>query len=186
MNLRTQALAGLLAFGLGSGALQAQTPDGPAGGWYVGAGARAVKVDSWDAGYGPSALIGWKLPYRHSATPRSSVAFEAEFAGTTHALSRRRAGSQARARVDLQQGGAFLALNTYMGERVFHRVRLGGVVRELAGERRDRVQARLAFGLGLGVRLVSRLELVADLQTQFLGDPDALLHEAGVTARWHF
>ncbi|MFV8833787.1 hypothetical protein [Aquisalimonas sp.] len=153
-------------------------------GWYAGAGARVLKLDGWQEGYGPSVLFGWKLPYQHADTPRSTIALEGEFAGTTESLSRR--SGDGREEADVVQAGAYLALNTFLGERFFHRVRLGVVARELDRPDSTRLQGRLAFGLGAGVRLGDSLDLLVDAQTQYWSWPDNLLHEAGVTARWHF
>lgn len=152
--------------------------------WYLGAGARVMKLEGLQEGYGGSLLLGWKLPYRHTETPRSSIALEFDLTATTDPLSRRADGERAEA--DLRQGGAYLALNTFVTERVFHRVRLGGVVRHLDNDVRSRTQGRLVFGFGLGLRFTERLDLLADAQTQYWSFPDDLLHEGGVTARWHF
>ena len=166
-------------------AAHAQNPvDEEPGGWYAGVGARVLKLESWQEGYAPSLLIGWKLPYQHSETPRSSVALEGEFTGTTEPLSRRD-GDDGREEADILQGGVYLALNTFLTDRLYHRVRMGGVVRELDADS-TRLQGRAAFGLGAGVRVTERLDLLADVQTQFWGWPDNLLYEGGVTARWHF
>ncbi|SEO53021.1 hypothetical protein [Aquisalimonas asiatica] len=153
-------------------------------GWYAGAGARVLKLEGWQEGYGPSLLLGWKLPYQHAETPRSSIALEGELTGTTESLSRR-AGDE-REEADLVQAGAYLALNTFVGERFFHRVRLGVVAREFDRPGSTRLQGRLAFGLGAGLRLSDSLDVLVDAQTQYWSWPDDLLHEAGVTARWHF
>ena len=152
--------------------------------WYVGAGARVMKLEGFQEGYGGSLLLGWKLPYRHAEAARSSIALEFDLTATTDPLSRRSDGGRAEA--DLRQGGAYLALNTFVTERVFHRVRLGGVVRHLDNDVRSRTQGRLVFGFGLGLRLTERLDVLADAQTQYWSFPDDLLHEGGVTARWHF
>lgn len=167
-------------------AASASAFDEPRGesGWYAGVGARVLKLESWQEGYGPSVLLGWKLPYQHADTPRSSIALEGEFTGTTDSLSRR-AGDE-REEADIVQGGGYLALNTFVGERFFHRVRLGAVVRELDTADGSRLQGRLAFGLGAGLRLGESLDVLVDAQTQYWRWPDNLLHEAGVTARWHF
>ncbi len=148
--------------------------------WYLGGGARVMKLEGFQEGYGGAMLLGWKLPYRHAEAPRSNIALEFELAATSEPLSR--GGADA----DLRQGGAYLALNTFVTERVFHRVRLGGVVRHLDNDVRSRTQGRLAFGVGLGLRLTERLDVAADVQTQYWGFPDDLLHEGGLTARWHF
>ena len=152
--------------------------------WYLGAGARVMKLDGFQEGYGGSVLLGWELPYRHAETPRSNIALEFDLTATTDPLSRRADGQ--RAEVDLRQGGAYLALNTFVTERVFHRVRLGGVIRHLDNDVRSRTQGRVVFGVGLGLRLTERLDVLADAQTQYWSFPDDLLHEGGVTARWHF
>lgn len=155
-----------------------------AGGWYVAPGARVVKLEGWQEGYGRSLTLGWKLPYRHADRPRSSVALEAELADTTDALTRRRDG--ARQRADMRQAGGYLALNTYVGDRIFHHVRFGAVLREQRGPRSDDVSGRLVFGLGLGVRAAQRLEVLARVQTQFWDFPEDLLHEGTASLRWHF
>lgn len=153
-------------------------------GWYAGAGARVLKLDGWQEGYGPSVLFGWKLPYQHAETPRSSIALEGEFTGTTESLSRR--NGDGREEADILQAGGYLALNTFVGERFFHRVRLGVVAREFDRPGGTRLQGRLAFGLGAGLRLGEDLDVLVDAQTQYWSWPDNLLLEAGMTARWHF
>lgn len=155
-----------------------------AGGWYVAPGVRVVKLEGWQEGYGRSLTVGWKLPYRHDDRPRSSVALEADVADTTDALSRRRDG--ARQRADMRHAGGYLALNTYVNDRVFHHVRFGAVLREQRGPGGDGVSGRLVFGLGLGARVTERLEVLARAQTQFWDFPEDLLHEGTASLRWHF
>ncbi|WP_290650718.1 hypothetical protein [Aquisalimonas sp.] len=175
---------GALALGLAIGTAHALEPPRGEGGWYAGGGARVLKLEGWQEGYGPLLLLGWKLPYEHADTPKSSIALEAELVGTTSSLSRR--ADEGREEADIRYGGVHLALNTFIGERFFYRVRLGAVGRELDVEGSTELQGRLVFGLGVGLRIGDRLDLLLDAQTQYWTFPDNLLNEAGITARWHF
>ena len=180
--------AGLVAIGLtlGSatpGVATAAGAEDEAGGWYAGLTARAFKAEGWQAGHGAGLLVGWMLPYRHSGTPDSSVAIEGEFAGTLDDLSRRNGGRET---AGIRQGAVALALNTQVGEAFFHRVRLGGVVRDFRRGSGGRIQTRALFGLGAGVRLGQRVDILLDAQTQFARFPDDQLFELGVSTRWYF
>ncbi|MFO7857434.1 MAG: outer membrane beta-barrel protein [Ectothiorhodospiraceae bacterium] len=162
------------------GSAQAVEP----GGWYVAPGAQAVKLDGWDAGSGAALTLGWKLPYQHSDTPRSSVALELELADTAGAMTRGSGGNKERA--DVRQAGAYLALNTYMSERWFHQARLGALIREIRKPGDDNTSGRLGFGLGLGFRATDQLEVLARGEAQFLQASSDLLGTATLSARWHF
>ena len=154
------------------------------GGWYLAPGAQVVELDGWDAGSGGALTLGWKLPYQHSDTPRSSIALELEVADTAGAMTRGSGGGEERA--DVRQAGAYLALNTYMSERWFHQARLGALIREIRKPDDDETSGRLGFGLGLGFRATDHLEILARGEVQFLQASTDLLGTGTLSARWHF
>lgn len=162
----------------------AENGEQEAGGWYLGAGAGVQTLESWDAGSQAVLTLGRKLAYRHPDTPRSSVALEFELSQSTDPVSQRRDGL--RQETDLTTAGIYLANNTYITERVFYRARLGAVYRHLDPEDgSNRNQGRIGFGLGAGVAVTRRLELVADAGLQYWGDTP-MLFTGTLSARYNF
>lgn len=155
-----------------------------AGGWYLGAGAGVQTLESWDEGSQAVLTLGRKLAYGHPDTPRSSVALELELSQSVTPVSRRREG--VRHEADLTTAGAYLANNTYVTERFFHRARLGVVYRYLEPDTgSNRNQGRIGFGLGAGIKVGNQLELVADAGLQYWGDA-SMLYTSTLSARYHF
>lgn len=157
---------------------------GGARGWYGAAGAGVHSFEGWGGGSFGVLTLGRMFDYSPAASPRSSVALELELSHSIDSISRRRDGR--RREIDVTSVGGWLALNTFMTERTFHRVRLGGIYRYLPRDPGgNQHQARVGFGLGLGMALTERVEVVADTTVHYLGTQDLLYGVAG-NLRFHF
>ncbi len=180
-RLRMLAVAGGLLFMACSPPLVADSGERN---WYVAAGGGVLHFEGGDNTGQAAVTLGRKLPYRHQQTPRSNIALELEVTRTTSAVSRRIDGE--RRDVDVTTGSGWMALNTYVGERFFHRTRLGLLYRHLDPEgRSSRSQGRIGFGMGAGFVLTPRLEVLADASVQYWGTAD--LAAAGTVAgRFYF
>ncbi|MEX0731112.1 MAG: hypothetical protein WED00_16790 [Aquisalimonadaceae bacterium] len=178
------AMVAVTASLLGGPVLAEDDAEPGAGGWYMAVGAGIQALEGWQNGSQGVLTVGRKLNYRHPDTPRSSVALEFSLSRSVDPITRHR--NNVRREIDLTTAGLGLALNTYVTERFFHRARVGLVYRYLerdSGSHHN--QARIGFGLGLGLAVTTRLELVADAGLQYLGESD-MLYTGALSARYHF
>ncbi|MCK8516441.1 hypothetical protein M0534_08900 [Methylonatrum kenyense] len=152
--------------------------DAGARGYYVFAGAGVQSFEGWNSGTLGSLVLGRKFNYTPVDSPRSSLALELELSRSIDPVTRTRGGERRERNVTTV--GGWLALNTYVTENAFHRVRLGAVYRYLDRDPGSgSSQARIGFGLGLGYALTEQVEAVADATLHYMGTQELMYGAVG-------
>lgn len=152
--------------------------DGSARGYYLFAGAGAQSFEGWGSGTLGTLILGRKFNYTPVDSPRSSIALELELSQSIDSVTRRRQGTT-RER-DVTTVGGWLALNTYVTDHLFHRVRFGALYRYMDRDPgSSEHQARIGFSVGLGLALGANVEAVADATLHYMATEDLLYGAVG-------